>query len=107
MSLDPLHPTLFYLPIAAHFFHEGEYEKALTAARKINTPGFAPAQAYLAAIYAELGRQSEVRFALEEMGKLWPGGTVEKWSAQLRKWNLPEENISRWAAALRKAGLPD
>jgi tetratricopeptide (TPR) repeat protein len=61
MKLDPFHPTWFYLPMAAHHFERGEYEQALAAARKINIPGFAPPHMYLAAIYAELGRQSEAQ----------------------------------------------
>ena len=77
MKLDPFHPTWFYFPIADHHFERGEYEEALAAARKIDIPGFFWTQIYLAAIYAELGRQSEARSALEELLRLYPGFTIE------------------------------
>ncbi len=62
---------------------------------------------YLAAIYAELGRHSEARSAMERLLRLWRGATAEKCIEALRKWNYREDSIRRWAAALRKAGLPE
>ena len=64
-ALDPFHPTWFHFPIADYHFHRGEYEEALTAARKINIPGYFWPQIYLAGIYAELDRQNEARSASE------------------------------------------
>jgi adenylate cyclase len=107
MELDPFHPTWFYFTIANHHFCRGENEEALAAARKVNIPGFALPHMYLAAIYAELGRQREARAALEELLRLSPGFTIEKAVDQARKWNAPDAAIRRWVAALRKAGLPD
>ena len=107
MKLDPFHPTWFNFPIAYYHFDRGEYEEALAAARRINIPGAAAPQMYLAAIYAELGRQSEARSAMEELLRIWRGATADKYVEELRKWNYPEDSIRRWVAALRKAGLPD
>jgi adenylate cyclase len=107
MKLDPFHPTWFYLPIAAHHFERGEYDRALAAARKINIPGFDVPLMYLAAIYAELGRQAEAGSAIEELLKLCPGFTTGTYIEWARKWNRTDESIRRWVAALRKAGLPE
>jgi TolB-like protein/cytochrome c-type biogenesis protein CcmH/NrfG len=107
MKLDPFLPTIFNMAIASHHFHRGEYEEALAAARKINLPGFFGTQIYLAAIYAELGRQSDARSALEELLRLYPGFSVEKLIEAARKRNAPDDSIRRFVAALRKAGLPE
>jgi TolB-like protein len=107
MKLDPLHPTWYYAAVADYHFHRGEYEEALTAARKIEIPAFFGTQLYLAAIYGELGRQREARAALEELLRQSPGFDVEKLIRERRKWNVSDDSIRRWVAALRKAGLPE
>jgi len=107
MKLDPFHPTWFNFPIALHHFDRGEYKKALAATRKADMPAFYGFQAYLAGIYAELGRQSEARSALEELLRLYPGFTTGTLIEELGKWNYSDDRIHRWAAALRKAGLPE
>jgi tetratricopeptide (TPR) repeat protein len=107
MELDPFHPTAFNIVIAEHHFEKIEYEEALLAARKVDQPGHFYTPAVLAAIYAELGRQSEARSAMDELLKLWPGVNTEQWRTQLRKWNYPDQRIQHMVAALRKAGLPE
>jgi adenylate cyclase len=106
MKLDPFHPTWFNLPIAHYHFESGEQEEALAAAKKADMPGLYSFQAWLAGIYAELGRQSEARCVLEELFRLYPDFTVEKYIEEARKWNFCDETIRRFSAALRKAGLP-
>jgi tetratricopeptide (TPR) repeat protein len=106
VKLDPFHPTWFNFPIAMSHFDKGEYEEALAAARKINIPGYFMPQIYLAAIYGELGRQSEARSALKELLRLYPGFTTEKLIEELQKNNSPDDMIRRSVAALHKAGLP-
>ena len=88
-------------------FERGEYEEALTAARKINVPDFFWTQIHLGAIYAELDRQSEARSAVEEVLRLDPGITTAKLVEEQRKWNFSDESIRHYVAALRKAGLPE
>jgi adenylate cyclase len=107
MMLDPFHPTWFNFPIAAYHFQRGEYEDALAAARKIDLPGFFMTQMYLAAIYAELSRDSEARSAVEDLLRLNPDLTIARHIERLRKLNFSEERIRPWVAALRKAGLPE
>jgi tetratricopeptide (TPR) repeat protein len=107
IALDPFHPTWFHFPIANYHFGRGEYEEALKAARKAAVPGVFQTQIYLAAIYAELGRQGEAQSALEELLRLYPGFTTEKLIEERQKWNESEDMLNRWVAALRKAGLPE
>ena len=107
MKLDPFHPTWFHISIATYHFERGEYGKALSAARKIDIPGYFRAQALLAAIYAEAGHPNDARSALEELLKLYPGFTTGKLAEEWRKFNVSDDRIRRWVAALRKAGLPE
>jgi cytochrome c-type biogenesis protein CcmH/NrfG len=107
MKLDPFHPTWFHVSIATHQFEMGEYEKALSSARKINIPGCFRAQVLLAAVYAEAGQLDDARAALEELLKLYPGFTTDKLTEEWRKWNATDDRIRRLVAALRKAGLPE
>ena len=103
----PFHPSWFHFPIADYHFQRGEYEEALSAARKIDLPGYIRTHIVLAGIYAELERQSEARSALEDLLRLYPGFTVEKLIEERRRWNYPDDSIRLWVAALRKAGLPE
>ena len=107
IALDPFHPPWFHFPIARYHFERGEYEEALVAARKIDIPDFFYPHVYLAAIYAELGRQSEAQSALEELLKVRPDFTIEKLIHDRRKYNASDDSIRHWVAALRKAGLPE
>ena len=107
MKLDPFLPPIYNFSIALYHFERGEYEKALAVAHKVDIPGNIFPQIYLAAIYAELGRQSEAQSAVEELQKLSPGFNIESLIEERRKWNPTDDSIRRWAAALRKAGLPD
>jgi TolB-like protein len=107
LKLDPFLPRFFNLPIAEYHFERGEYEKALAAARKINLPGFYPAQIDLAAIYAELGREREARVTVEELLRFHPGFTIQTVIEKSRKVNISDERIRPWVTALRKAGLPE
>jgi len=105
--LDPFHPTWLHFTIADYHFHRGEYEEALAAARRLNLPGISGSYFYLAAIYAELGRQSDARSARDGLLRLAPGFTIRRLIEERRKWNAPEDAIDRWVAALRKAGIPE
>ena len=106
MKLDPFHPTVFHIMIADYHFDKGEYEEALVAARKIDTPGYFWTEILLAGIYAELGDQKEAARALKELLRLYPGFTIQKLVEEWKKWNASDERIRRSVAALRKAGLP-
>ena len=108
MALDPFFPTYIYIPVADYHFHRGEYTEALAAARKIDIPGFSlGSQVFLAGIYARLGRQSEAQSAVEELLRLDPAFTIERFIELFRKFDYRDDSIRHWAAALRKAGLPE
>jgi adenylate cyclase len=107
MALDPYHPTVFYYTLADDHFQQGEYEEALAAVQRLNMPDFYTTQAFLAAVYSELGRKTEAHTAVERARTLYPGLTIEEWTEEMRKWNRPDAVLRKFGAALRKAGLPD
>jgi adenylate cyclase len=107
MKLDPFLPSLYNITIAAEHFLRGEYEEALAATRKANLPGFFLTHIFLAASYAELGRQGDSQAAVEELLRLHPDYTIEKYTEWMQRNNVPEGRSRRMVAALRKAGLPE
>jgi adenylate cyclase len=107
MKLDPFFTPMINFSIAHYYFERGGYEEALAAARKINLPDLFWTHIYLAAIYAELGRDSEARSAVEELLRIYPDFNSEKQIEEHRKWNYSDDSIRRWVAALRKAGLTE
>ena len=107
MKLDPFHPPWYYFTISGYHFSRGEYEEAVSAARRIEIPGYFWPQVYLAVSYTELGRQNEASSALGELLRLYPGFSVQTYVEEARKWNFQDDTIRRWAEALRKAGLPE
>ena len=107
IALDPFFPKWLHFPIADDHFHRGEYNEALTAVRSIDIPGFFWTQIYLAAIYAELGRQTEASSALQELVRVYPGFSVGALIEECGKQNLSGDRVRRLRAALRKAGLPE
>ena len=108
MKLYPFLPTAVNIMIAAHHFYRGEYEEALAATRRMSVSGFPFfTQIFLAASYAELGREDDAQVAVEELLRLRPDYTIEKQTEWMRKNNLSEEKIGRMTAALRKARLPE
>jgi adenylate cyclase len=106
-KLDPFLPTVFNFPVAMAHFDKGEYEQALVATREVSIPDFFRTHVYLAAIYAELGRESDAHSARDEVLRLYPDFTVEEYVSEMLNWNFRDELIRRVVAALRKAGLPE
>jgi hypothetical protein len=44
---------------------------------------------------------------VEELLRIHPGFTVEKWAEEMRRSNYPDDTIRHRVAALRRAGLPE
>jgi adenylate cyclase len=107
IKLDPFHPSWFNFTIADDHFRRGEYEEALAEAQKVKIPGTWWPQAYLAAIYAELGNQSGAQSAIARLLEIYPGFSIKKFIWEWRKWDFREDVLRLWVAALRKAGLPE
>ena len=79
----------------------------LPASRELPAPADYWPKIYLAAIYAQLGRQDEARTAVEELLSLSPEFCLQTLPEELEKYNASDDGIEHWVDALRKAGVPE
>ena len=114
MRLNPLAPDNCLFAIGIAEYVAGRYEEALAAFGKIKGWGLLR-PAYIAACYAQLGRDAQAQTAAAEVRKLAPGDPsvpgeddIERWRAywlRLSKFEDPNDQ-ARFLDGLRKAGLP-
>ena len=85
----------------------GRYEEAVAQLKKslALSPNSTSAYAHLIFTYAEMGKEDEARAAAEELIKINPKFSAEKYAKVLPYKD--REYCRRWGEALRKAGLPD
>jgi TolB-like protein len=114
MRLNPLVPDNCLFAMGMAEYSSERYEKALAAFGK--SSGWGPLlPAWIAACYAQLGRDAQAWAAADEARKLTPGDPstpdeddIERWRAywsRLIKFENPN-NQARYLEGLRKAGLP-
>jgi TolB-like protein/Flp pilus assembly protein TadD len=104
MALNPYHPGWYYFPLAFNHYRNGDYERALDEAKKVNMPGYHPSHMALAAIHGQLGRTEEARVAVENLLELFPdyGARARE---ELRKWFRTSDLLEHLVDGLCKAGL--
>jgi adenylate cyclase len=107
IALNPHHQGWYHFPLSLNHYRLGEYDAALTEARKLKLPGFYWSHLLLAAVYGELGRQADADVAVGELRRLYPGFTTATALEELDKLNFRGPIIEQFVAGLRKAGLPD
>jgi TolB-like protein len=101
--LNPNHPGWFWLPLAMNAYRQGEGERALEFALKVNMPALWSAQLALAVIHSQLGEMEPARIALGALLALRPEfATIA--GKELEKWWLPDM-VAQMLADLGKAGL--
>jgi TolB-like protein len=101
--LNPNHPGWFWLPLAMNAYRQGEGERALGFALKVNMPALWSAQLALAVIHSQLGEMEQARIALGDLLALRPEfATIA--GKELEKWWLPDM-VAQMLADLGKAGL--
>jgi TolB-like protein/Tfp pilus assembly protein PilF len=103
MQLNPGYPGWYWFPFFYNAYRQRDYVGALTAALKINLPGFFAVYEALAAVYGQLGDRDAARQALDEMLKLAPNfGEVAR--TLKSKW-FDSDFVEHILDGLRKAGL--
>jgi adenylate cyclase len=105
MRLNPLYPYYYLWALGHAHYLMRRYDEAIEAMKRAAAAraDWLPPVAYLAAAYAELGRDAEARAAVAELSRLSPKGS----EASLRR-SLPYKDalvLERFVAALRRAGL--
>jgi TolB-like protein/Tfp pilus assembly protein PilF len=114
MRLNPLVPDNCLFAMGMAEYSVGRYEEALAAFGKVRGWGLSR-PAWIAACYAQLGRDAQAQIAAAEVRELAHGDSSAPdeddserwrtyWSWQL-KFELPDDQ-ARFLEGLRKAGLP-
>ena len=83
----------------------GRYDGAVTPLRERRMPDLRITQLWLAATYAQLDRPGEARAAADEVRRIEPDFTIERWKLTA-VYKRPEDS-ERLFDGIRKAGLPD
>ena len=114
MRLNPLVPDNCLFTIGMAEYVAGRYEEALAAFGKTKGWGLLR-PAWIAACYAQLGRDAQAQVAAGEVRELAPSDPsvpeehdIERWRAywsRINKFENPDD-FERFLDGLRKAGLP-
>jgi adenylate cyclase len=105
MRLSPTHPP-YYLGVLGHAcWQAGRYEDALATFRRSAAlePTNPRPRIALAALFVLTGRMSEARAAADEVRRLHPKFSVERWARQSPYRN--PDDLEQALTALRQAGL--
>ena len=105
IRLNPIPPSHYYDNLAASYCSTGQHDEATRAGKKAVQiqPDSLVAHAFLAAAYSLSGRQEEARVEAEEVLRINPKFSVDRWTQKMPYRNEADREII--IAALRGAGL--
>lgn len=108
MTLNPMHPSWYWYPVAKYHLVRGEFDEAITAAQKNISPDDYISYCVLAYVYATAGRQEDAEQAVVLALNAFPDASVEGVALLYERWNFSPDFIQRYVVdGLRKAGLPE
>lgn len=106
MDLSQHHPGWYHNTSFHYHYRKGEYEPALQAAKKINSPDYNWMYVATAAASGMLGRQQEAAAAIVSLRRCAPQfldlGKIRK---VIEKWDPEKDEVERLMVGLQKAGL--
>lgn len=102
-QLNPHHPGWYWFPSAMNAYRQGDGQRALDLALKINMHALWTAHLTLVLIYTQLGQMEQARAALRDLVGMRPDFAAIA-REELAKWWQPDL-IERMILDLRKAGL--
>ncbi|HTZ81676.1 MAG TPA: hypothetical protein VMB66_00705, partial [Candidatus Acidoferrales bacterium] len=106
MDLSRHHPGWYHNTSFHYYYRKGEYEPALQAAKKINSPDYNWMYVAIAAACGMLGRQQEAAAAIVSLRRCAPEflelGKIRK---VIEKWDPEKDEVERLMVGLQKAGL--
>lgn len=103
IQLNPNHPGWYWFPLVLNAYRQGDYQRALDLALKVNMPGFWRTQLVLAVSNAQLGELDAARNAAQELLSIRPDFQVVG-REELGKW-WDRELTEHLIDGLHKAGL--
>jgi adenylate cyclase len=104
MRLNPFYPDWYLWNVAIAHYPAGKYHAVIDAVERMTEPPVDPLL-FLAASYAQLGRQAEAQATVKRVLALDPQATIAKWAAQ-QPYKNPDD-LEHYKDGLRKAGLPE
>jgi adenylate cyclase len=105
MRLDPNYPPPMAFHLAHSYFLLRRYDEEIAALQDAlrRSPSFLPARAWLAVVYAELGREKDARAEVAEILRISPRFSLESYREKLPYKH--QADLDRLITGLRKAGL--
>ena len=104
MRLNPRYPDWYLWALGVASYDARRYEEAVTALENRNNPNL-KSNLYLAAAYAQLGRQNEAQATVKKILEDIPESSIERWGKAQPYQN--EAALNHYIDGLRKAGLPE
>jgi TolB-like protein/class 3 adenylate cyclase/Tfp pilus assembly protein PilF len=105
-KLSPYYPGWWHYPFVIQYYYQGEYDRAIAEAQKLNLPDLFWTPLLYAVIYAQTGRTAEAEAQLSEALRQNPDLAIRP-RHYLGNYIFPEDVIERIMEGLRKAGLAD
>jgi adenylate cyclase len=107
IRLNPIPPDFYLQGLGLAYAWTGRYEEGIKALKRAiqNAPDSPYGHLFAAAAYSMAGRDEEARDAADEVLRLNPKFSLEKWGKSLKYKN--QEDQDRLMSALRRAGLPE
>jgi len=104
MRLNPRYPDWYLWALGVASYDAQRYEEAVTALENRKNPNL-KSNLYLAAAYAQLGRQNEAQATVKKILADNPESSIERWGLTQPYQN--EAALNHYIDGLRKAGLPE
>jgi len=103
IRLNPRHPDYYLWALGVAYYDARKYEEAAATLASRKSPNL-KSNLYLAAAYAQLGRESEAQKTIQKILEENPDSSIELWgNAQPYQH---EAGLNHYIGGLRKAGLP-
>jgi adenylate cyclase len=107
IRLNPIPPDFYLQGLGLAYAWTGRYEEGIRVLKRAvqNAPDSPYGHLFAAAAYSMAGRGEEARTEADEVLRLNPKFSLEKWGKSLKYKNQADQD--RLMSALRKAGLPE
>lgn len=105
IKLNQNAPGWYWMGPTTYHFHKGDYQEALDSVRRANMPQYAPYNANLAIMLAELGRPDEAKAAVQAFHASW-NQDLEAYKENILRWFWAQPDLmEKFECGLRKAGM--
>ena len=104
IRLNPRHPDWYLWSLGVAYYDARRYQEAATTLASRKSPNL-KSNLYLAAAYAQLGRQDEAQATIRKILEQNPESSIEYWGKAQPYQD--EVDLNHYIEGLRRAGLPE